>query len=148
MRRTKKYLKQIVNDIENDLSTVNRNIIKQTEEIEKQNALQKEKLEWEKETKDRVDISLKEYQEMKNKIEYLEKVNNKNNEIYKRLHLSEYVDSVITASVVVSTMKDPSRLTTRVNIQFDCANLFEHENKTTTSYEIEKKYKEYKSRLS
>ena len=125
MRRTKQYLKQIVSDIENDLSTVNRNIIKQTEEIEKQNALQKEKLEWEKETKDRVDISLKEYEEMKRKIAVLEEQNEKYKTAFDRIGATEWVDSIEPSTVEVATMKDPVRLSTRVHIQFE-SKRYEH----------------------
>lgn len=125
MRRTKKYLKQIVSDIENDLSTVNRNIIRQTEEIEKQNALQKEKLDWEKETKDRVDISLKEYEKLKRDLGDLRGKLERYETIFETLKLSEYMDYIDPHSMTISTLKDPTRITTRVFIQFDCKTMLE-----------------------
>ena len=98
-------------------------------ELQKQLAekdkIEKERLQWEQETKDRVDIPLKKYEAMKEQIDHLTRKNYHYEEIFERLRINEIIDKIDPATIVLSTMKDPMRLTTRVNIQFECKCLIE-----------------------
>lgn len=68
------------------------------DELETSNNLKKCELSWKKEhaekeleVKDRVDISLKEYNEMKSKIKMLEIENASLNDLFNKIHLADYL---------------------------------------------------------
>ena len=82
--------------------------------------LEREKLNWEMRTKDRVDISLKEYTNLKDENSHYKRKCRQLEAILERIKIESFIDKIIEPSLQVSTMKDPARLTTRVNIQFDC----------------------------
>ena len=100
------------------LDTINDNIKKQRLELAEQNRINKERLEFEKKTKDRVDISLNEYEEMKHKIENLTAQNERYSYLLDKIGVN-LIDSIEPSTIQVSTMKDPIRLSTKVNIQFE-----------------------------
>ena len=82
--------------------------------------LEREKLNWEMKTKDRVDISLKEYTNLKDENSHYKRKCKQLEELLARIKIEPFIDKIIEPSLQVATMKDPARLTTRVNIQFDC----------------------------
>lgn len=141
-------MKEILFHISNDIESVNNSIKKQNLELEEQNKINKDRLRWEKETKDRVNISLKEYQEMKERIAYLEAKEFRSNVIFEKIKMLEHFDKIDTSSIVVGTMRDHARLSTRVNIQFDCRDFIEPYTDITPSREMEEAYQQFKSRLS
>ena len=82
-------------------------------------------MQWEQETKDRVNIPLKKYEAMKEQIDHLTRKNYHYEEIFERLRINEIIDKIDTATILMSTMKDQMRMTTKVTIQFDCNALIE-----------------------
>lgn len=72
-----------VSGIEEGLETLNKNVEDYTKEYTEQNKIENEE-------RDRVNISLKEYQEMKNKIKTLEKIIDGKNEFIDKL-VNEYL---------------------------------------------------------
>ena len=107
------------------LDTINEAITSQKDLMHERNKIEKERLQWEEETKDHVDIPLKKYEAMKEQIDHLTRKNYHYEEIFERLRINEIIDKVDPATIVLSTMKDPMRLSTRVNIQFECKCLIE-----------------------
>lgn len=102
------------------LDTINEAITSQKDLMHERNRLERARLEWEQETKDRVDISLKQYEEMKSQIETLKEQNEKYINIFKRMGVEEWANDIEPSTIEVATMKDPIRLSTRVHIQFEC----------------------------
>lgn len=100
-------------------------MINKNKELAEKNKIEKERLQWEQETKDRVNIPLKKYEAMKEQIDHLTRKNYHYEEIFERLRINEIIDKIDPATIVLSTMKDPMRLSTRVNIQFECKCLIE-----------------------
>lgn len=82
--------------------------------------LEREKLSWEMKTKDRVDISLKEYTNLKDENSHYKRKCRKLEELLAKIKIEPFIDKIIEPSLQVATMIDPARHTTRVNIQFDC----------------------------
>ena len=107
------------------LDTINDTMINKNKELAERNKIDEQRLQWEMETKDRVDIPLKKYEEMKQHIDHLTRKNYHYEEIFERLRINEIVDKIDPATIVVGTMKDPMRMTTKVTIQFDCNALIE-----------------------
>jgi hypothetical protein len=104
---------------------------KEDRELEREKLkLEREKLNWEMKTKDRVDISLKEYTNLKDENFHYRRKCRQLEEMLARIKIEPFIDKIIEPSLQVSTMKDTARLTTRVNIQFDCNGVdldFRHE---------------------
>lgn len=109
------------------LDTINDTMINKNKELAERNKIEEQRLQWEMETKDRVDIPLKKYEGMKQHIDHLTRRNNHYEEIFERLRINEIIDKIDPATIVLSTMKDPMRLSTRVNIQFECKCLIEQD---------------------
>ena len=107
------------------LDTINEAITSQKDLMHERNKIEEQRLQWEMETKDRVDIPLKKYEGMKQHIDHLTRKNYHYEEIFERLRINEIIDKIDPATIVLSTMKDPMRLSTRVNIQFECKCLIE-----------------------
>lgn len=107
------------------LDTINDTMINKNKELAERNNIEKERLQWEMETKDRVDIPLKKYEGMKEHIDHLTRKNYHYEEIFERLRINEIIDEIDPATIKLSTMEDPMRLITRVNIQFECKCLIE-----------------------
>lgn len=107
------------------LDTINEAITSQKDLMHERNKIEKERLQWEQETKDRVNIPLKKYEAMKEQIDHLTRKNYHYEEIFERLRINEIIDKIDPATIILSTMKDPMRLSTRVNIQFECKCLIE-----------------------
>lgn len=100
--------------------------------------LRERELDFQERTKDRVDIPLKKYEGMKEHIDHLTRKNYHYEEIFERLRINEIIDKIDPATIEVSTMKDQMRLSTRVNIQFECKCLIEQDlnsGKETTQFE-------------
>lgn len=112
---TKDYIKFVCDG----LYTINEAITSQKDLMHERNRLERARLEWEQETKDRVNISLKEYEEMKNQIKTLKEQNEKYINIFERMGVGEWANSIEPSTIEVATMKDPIRLSTRVHIQFE-----------------------------
>lgn len=85
--------------------------------------LEREKLNWEMKSKDRVDISLNEYTHLQEDYKYYKQRCRNLEELLKKIKIEPFIDKIIKPSLQISTMRDPARLTTRVNIQFDCDGL-------------------------
>lgn len=112
-----------VDDLSDNMLTANR--IKE-EELK----LNRERLDFERNTKDRVDISLTEYNEMKSKIGILEELQIKQLRLIETFKLERFVDRVVPGTLKIETMRDPMTCSTRVCIVFNCnsANEFGFEN--------------------
>lgn len=114
--KIKDYLRDISNSNEEVASAIrenNRLLIEQTE-------IEQKKLKHEIETKDRVDISLKEYKEMKSKIELLEIKNKKYETIMEKIRLKEYEENIELETIKVHTTYDPAQMRNIVRIMFAC----------------------------
>ena len=107
------------------LDTINEAITSQKDLMHERNKLERARLEWEEETKDRVDIPLKKYEAMKEQIDHITRKNYHYEEIFERLRINEIIDKIDPATIEISTMKDQMRLSTKVNIQFECKCLIE-----------------------
>lgn len=107
-----------VDDLSDNMLTANR--IKE-EELK----LNRERLDFEKNTKDRVDISLNEYNEMKSKISILEELQIKQVRLIENFKLEKFVDRVVPGTLKIETMKDPMTCSTKVCIIFNCDNTTE-----------------------
>ena len=107
------------------LDTINDTVINKNKELAEKNKIEKERLQWEQETKDRVNIPLKKYEAMKEQIGHLTRKNYHYEEIFERLRINEIIDKIDPATILMSTMKDQMRMTTKVTIQFDCNALIE-----------------------
>lgn len=105
--------------INSNLDSISSALIRNNVTAKEQLVLENKRLDFEKETKDRVDISLKQYEEMKRKIETLEEQNEKYKNIFERMGVEEWANDIEPNTIQVSTMKDPVRLSTRVHIQFE-----------------------------
>lgn len=101
------------------LDTINDNIKKQRLEFAEQNRINKERLEFEKKTKDRVDISLKDYEQLKRDLEHYKAIAEHYEGFFNRFKVGKYIEKAEPSTIKVSTMSDPIRLSTRVNIQFE-----------------------------
>lgn len=113
--KIKDYLRYISNSNEEMASAIrenNRLLIEQTE-------IEQKKLKHEIETKDRVDISLKEYEQLKRNLEQYKANAEHYKDIFDIMNIAEYLDSIEPNTIRITTMKDPVRLSTRVNIQFE-----------------------------
>ena len=123
-------LKQQINLINSNLDDISNEIAKQNKlkDIELQ---QKEKqFNWEKETKDRVNISLKDYEQLKADLDKYKQKSLHYQQIFDSLKLGCYLDFIDPHSIVIATTKDTMRLQTRVHIQFDCNEMFEFQHET------------------
>ena len=108
------------------LDTINDTMTNKNKELAERNKIEEQRLQWEMETKDRVDIPLKKYEGMKQHIDHLTRKNYQYEEIFERLRINEIVDKIVPETIVMGTMKDQMRMTTKVTIQFDCNALIEH----------------------
>ena len=107
----KDYLKAMS---ENQTEIIN-TLFAQNKHLAEANHLKKMELE----TKDRVDISLNEYNAIKCELAERREQTRRMEEILHKFKLVEFVDKLIPSTGVIETLKDPARLTTRVFIQFD-----------------------------
>jgi hypothetical protein len=112
--------------IKEQMAIITQNLDKIGNTIARQNSLDRERIDFEKskfmteqKNKDRVDISLKHYEEMKRMIEILEEQNERYKAIFERMCMDKWVDDIEPSTIEVATMKDPVRLSTRVHIQFE-----------------------------
>ena len=123
-------LKQQIKLINSNLDNIQQEIAisNKLKDLESQ---QKEKqFNFEKETKDRVNISLKDYEQLKYDLDMYKQKALHYQQIFDSLKLGCYLDFIDPHSVVISTMKDPARLQTRVNMCFDCNEIFEFQHET------------------
>lgn len=101
------------------LNTINEAITSQKDLMHERKKLERERLEWEQKTKDRVDISLKEYEQLKRDLEQYKATAEHYKDIFDIMKMAEYLDSIEPSTIRITTMKDPVRLSTRVDIQFE-----------------------------
>lgn len=118
--KKKPTIKDCIKFVCDGLDTINEAITSQKDLMHERNSLERARLEWEQETKDRVDISLKEYEQLKGDLEKYKATAEHYKDIFDIMKIAEYVDSIEPSTIRIATMKDPVRLSTRVNIQFDC----------------------------
>ena len=112
---TKDYIEFVCERVD----TINEAITSQKDLMHERNKIEKARLDWEQETRDRVDISLKEYEQLKRDLEQYKATAKHYEEIFDRMKIAEYVDSIEPSTIEIATMKDQMRLSTRVNIQFE-----------------------------
>ena len=120
---TKDYIEFVCERVD----TINEAITSKKDLMHERNNIEKARLEWEQDTRDRVDISLKEYEQLKRDLEQYKATAKHYKEIFDRMKIAEYVDSIEPSTIEIATMKDRMRLSTRVNIQFEskrCDNYF------------------------
>ena len=101
------------------LNTINKAITSQKDLMHERNKLERARLEWEQETKDRVDISLKEYEQLKRNLEQYKATAEHYKDIFDIMKIAEYIDNIEPSTIRIATMKDPVRLSTRVDVQFE-----------------------------
>lgn len=120
---TKDYIEFVCERVD----TINEALTSKKDLMHERNNIEKARLEWEQDTRDRVDISLKEYEQLKGDLEQYKSTAKHYKEIFDRMKIAEYVDSIEPSTIEIATMKDQIRLSTRVNIQFEsrrCDNYF------------------------
>ena len=81
--------------------------------------LRARELAFQEKTKDRVDISLKEYENLKRELERYRYKCRVQEELLDKIQLTNYVNKIDPNSIRVETTKDLMRLKTRVIIAFD-----------------------------
>lgn len=86
----------------------------QQKELQEANRLKQRELE----NRDRVDIPLKDYNFMRERLEALTNANKELATIIDKFKLMQFVDKIMPETAVIETMKDPASLKTRVFIQF------------------------------
>lgn len=101
------------------LDTINEAITSQKDLMHERNKIEKERLQWEMETKDRVDIPLKKYEQLKRNLEQYKATAEHYKDIFDIMKIAEYIDSIEPSTIRITTMKDPVRLSTRVDVQFE-----------------------------
>lgn len=106
--------------INSNLDSISSALIRNNVTEKEQLVLESKRFDFEKETKDRVDISLKEYTNLKDENSHYKKKCRQLEELLAKIKIEPFIDKIIEPSLQVAMMKDPARLTTRVNIQFDC----------------------------
>lgn len=119
--KTKDYLRHIDDSLEELAYEMRENNRLTLEQIK----VEQDKLKYEKETKDRVNISLKEYEQLKRNLEQFKETTEHYEEIFDTLKLNEYINYIDPHSMTISTLKDPARISTRVLIQFECKTMVE-----------------------
>lgn len=118
---TKDYIEFVCERVD----TINEAITSKKDLMHERNKIEKARLEWEQETRDRVDISLKEYEQLKRDLGVLRDKLERYETVFETLKINEYIDYIDPNSMTISTLKDPARLSTRVLIQFDCKTMLE-----------------------
>lgn len=113
--KQKDYLRHISNSLDDMTCEIRENNRLLVDQVK----VEQDKLKYEKETKDRVDISLKEYEQLKRDLEMYKSTAEHYEEIFDRLKVAKYIERAEPSTIVVSTMKDPIRLSTKVHIQFE-----------------------------
>ena len=101
------------------LDTINDTITSQKDLMHERNKLERERLEREKEKKDQDDISLKEYEELKRNLEQYKATAEHYKDVFDIMKIAEYIDNIEPSTIRITTMKDPVRLSTRVDVQFE-----------------------------
>lgn len=97
--------------------------IRKSEKLEREKLeFERDRLDFERVSKDRVNISLREYEKLKRDNADLKRKCWEKDELLERIKIGQFIDKIIPQSIQVQTMDDPARLMTRVNIQFDCNN--------------------------
>lgn len=117
--KRKPKIKETLASVDINVYGIQDAIIKQNKIAKEQLEFEKNKFEFETKNKDRVDISLKRYEEMKSQIETLKEQNEKYRNIFERMGVEEWANDIEPSTIQVATMKDPIRLSTRVHIQFE-----------------------------
>lgn len=116
---------EILNEIEKGNSLKNQAIKQQAEQFKIQTEIEKEKLI----VKDRADISLKEYNEMKEKIKELQESNDNFKKLFNKLNLWQYIDHIDFNSIRVQKWEEPMYCKSRMGISFDLEEKFKGEKK-------------------
>ena len=132
MAKNPKIKIRLKTDIESLADVISDKVYQMNRIREEELAFQREKFSFEKKTKDRVDISLREYEEMKRNMEWLQSQNNKYASIFAKLKLDQYIDCIDPRTVVVITEKDLQSLNTKVHISFVCDKLIENPTERET----------------
>jgi hypothetical protein len=118
---TKDYIEFVCERVD----TINEAITSKKDLMHERNKIEKARLEWEQETRDRVDISLKEYEQLKRDLGDLRGKLERYATVFETLKINEYIDYIDPNSMTISTLKDPARMSTRVLVQFDCKTMLE-----------------------
>ena len=115
----KPEIKDCIKFVCDGLDTINDTITSQKDLMHERNKLERARLEWEQETKDRVDISLKEYEQLKRNLEQYKATAEHYKDIFDIMKIAGYIDRIEPSTIRITTMKDPVRLSTRVDVQFE-----------------------------
>lgn len=119
--KTKDYLRHISNSLDGMTCEIRENNRLLVDQVK----VEQDKLKYEKETKDRVDISLKEYEQLKKDLKDVRGKLERYEAVFETLKLNQYIDYIDPHSMTISTLKDPERISTRVFIQFECRTMLE-----------------------
>lgn len=119
--KTKDYLRHISNSLDDMTCEIRENNRLLVDQVK----VEQDKLKYEKETKDRVDISLKEYEQLKRDLRDVRGKLERYKAVFETLKINQYIDYIDPNSMTISTLKDPQRISTRFFIQFECKTLLE-----------------------
>jgi hypothetical protein len=106
---------ETLNEIEKANSLKNQAIKEQAERFKIQTEIEKEKLI----IKDRANISLKEYNEMKEKIKELQEHYENYSKLFNKLNLWEYIEHIDFDSIRVEKWEEPISCKSKIGISFE-----------------------------
>lgn len=132
MAKNPKIKIRLKTDIESLADVISDKVYQMNRIREEELEFQREKFSFEKKTKDRVDISLREYEQMKRDMEWLQSQNNKYAEILAKLKIEEYADAIDPNNVVMVGIDDPRTLTTELHITVKLNKMYINRNKEET----------------
>lgn len=105
---------ETLNQLQRQNSVAEESLRKQEEQFKIQTQIEKEKLA----VKDRTDISLKEYTEMKIKIKELQESNDSFKKLFNKLNLWQYIERIDFDSIRVEEWEEPMSCEHKIGISF------------------------------
>lgn len=135
MAKNPKIKIRLKTDIESLADVISDKVYQMNRIREEELEFQREKFSFEKKTKDRVDISLREYEQMKRDMEWLQSQNNKYFELFAKLKLDQYIDCIEPETLYVINEKCPKTLKTHIHINFTCNKLIENPTERTRLFQ-------------
>lgn len=116
MAKNPKIKIRLKTDVESLADVMSSKFAQERELRERELEFQGEKFQFEKKSKDRVDISLFEFEKMKKDIQWLQERNNHFAEILSKLQIEDYADYIDPEKIVVIAEDNPITLTTNLHI--------------------------------
>lgn len=82
-------------------------------------AITQKQLEFERETKDRVNISLKEYEELKRDLKHYKELTEYQQEVLSKIGIDRFIDSINPKTLTVQVVENPMRFNSKIHIVFE-----------------------------